>query len=127
VVTVPESATLERILWVFKTENAPYLHVIDEQGQLTGIISFRDIRPVLYEQDLLQLVIAKDLATTELETVTMDDTLQDALDKLTSRGVSQLPVLESATSRRLSGTLTEHALNTAYSQQLLRKEIDTKE
>ncbi len=127
VITVPESASLERILWIFKTENAPYLHVVDDKDALAGIISFRDIRPVLYEEDLLQLVIAKDLATTDLATVTMNDTLQDALNKLTSRGVSQLPVLESQETRKLSGTLTEHALNTAYNQQLLRKEINTRE
>ncbi len=126
-VTVPESATLERILWTFKTKNAPYLHVVDANDNLTGIISFRDIRPVLYEEDLLQLIIAKDLATTRLETVIMNDTLQEALDRMTDKGVSQLPVLESETSRRLAGTLTEHDLNTAYNQQLLRKEIDEEE
>lgn len=122
--TVPEAATLERVLWTFKTHNAPYLHVVDDDGNLTGIISFRDIRPVLHEEDLLQLVIARDLATTQLATVTMNDTLQDALSKLTDRGVSQLPVLESDKSDKLAGTLTEHALNTAYNQALLRKEIE---
>lgn len=127
VVTIPESATLESILWTFKTHNAPYLHVVDDKDNLTGIISFRDIRPVLYEEDLLQLVIAKDLATTKLETIILNDMLQAALDRMTDKGVSQLPVLESETSRRLAGTLTEHALNTAYNQQLLRKEIDEEE
>ncbi|WP_147821938.1 chloride channel protein [Salidesulfovibrio onnuriiensis] len=127
IIKIPESATLERILWAFKTHNAPYLHVVDEEDNLTGIISFRDIRPVLYEEDLLQLVIAKDLATTSLETVTGSDTLQTALDRMTDKGVSQLPVLKSESSSRLIGTLTEHALNTAYNQQLLRKEIDEEE
>ena len=50
VVTIPQAMPLSRIIWTFKTENAPYLHVVDGEGRLTGIISFRDIRTVLREE-----------------------------------------------------------------------------
>lgn len=122
VVTIPETMTLERIIWTFKTENASYLHVVQD-GRLTGVISFRDIRPLLHEEGLLKLVIANDIATRDLATVTTGDTLQDALDRITEYGVSQLPVLSSGSGGRLVGFLTESAINAAYSQAIVRDEI----
>lgn len=123
VITIPESMPLSRIIWTFKTENAPYLHVVDGEGRLTGMISFRDIRTVLHEDALNELLIAHDLATRDLVTVTTDDTLQEALDKITDRGVSQVPVLSSGKDRRLVGTLTESAINGAYNSAIVKQEI----
>ncbi|BDQ35661.1 transport integral membrane protein [Pseudodesulfovibrio nedwellii] len=122
-VTIPASAPLSQIIWTFKTENAPYLHVVDGEGRLTGIISFRDIRAVLNEEGLLELIIAHDLATRDLVTVTTDDTLQEALDKITDRGVSQVPVLTSGREQRLAGTLTESAINGAYNSAIVKAEL----
>ncbi|MCJ2163147.1 MULTISPECIES: chloride channel protein [unclassified Pseudodesulfovibrio] len=123
IVTIPKSMSLSRIIWTFKVENAPYLHVVDDQGRLTGIVSFRDIRTVLHEEGLNELLIADDLATLDPVTVTTDDTLQDALDKITDRGVSQLPVLSTGRERKLVGTLTELAINAAYNSAIVRAEI----
>lgn len=123
VVTIPESMPLSRIIWTFKTENAPYLHVVDQDKNLTGIISFRDIRTVLNEEGLLELIIADDIATKNPITITTDCTLQEALDKLTDRGVSQLPVLPSSGKRNVVGTLTESAINAAYNSAIVRDEI----
>ncbi len=122
VVSIPESMTLSQIIWTFKTENAPYLHVVDGDGQLTGIISFRDIRTLLHEEGLLDLIIANDIATRNLVTVTTDDTLQGALDKITDRGVSQLPVVTTGKGQ-LAGTLTESAINAAYNSAIVKDEI----
>ncbi len=121
VVTVPEGASLESIIWTFKTENAPYLHVVNGQGVLSGIISFRDIRPVLQEEGLMQLLIAKDIATQNPATVQTEDTLQTALDIITNKGVSQLPVVSA--DGTLIGSLTESTINAAYGQELVRKEL----
>ncbi|MDD4953068.1 MAG: chloride channel protein, partial [Desulfovibrionaceae bacterium] len=59
--TIPESMTLNRIINTFKTQNAPYLHMVNDLGELTGIISFRDIRPLFQEEGLQRLLIAKDI------------------------------------------------------------------
>ena len=127
VVTIPENMPLSRIIWTFKTENAPYLHVVNDQGKLTGIISFRDIRAVLNEQDLMELVIAYDLATRDLVVVTADDTLHEAQERINRSGVSQLPVVSSGEKNLLVGTLTESAINAAYNSAVVRDEISGKD
>lgn len=123
--TIPESATLSQIIWTFKTENAPYLHVVNSENRLTGIISFRDLRAVLQEPGLEMLIIAKDIATTELVVVTPNNTLGEALDMLSERGVSQLPVVEDENSMQPMGTLTESAVAAAYNQATVRQELDS--
>lgn len=45
------------------------------------------------------------------------------MDKLTDRGVSQLPVLPSSGKRNVVGTLTESAINAAYNSAIVRDEI----
>ena len=120
-VTIPESMNLRQIIETFKSHNAPYLHVLNEDQELTGIISFRDIRPILDEESLLQLIIAKDIATTRLVTTTPEETLQQALEKVTSAGVSQLPVIQDG---RLVATLRECDITATYSQELIKREIE---
>ncbi len=120
-VTIPESMNLRQIIETFKSHNAPYLHVLNEDQELTGIISFRDIRPILDEESLLQLIIAKDIATTRLVTTTPEETLQQALEKVTSAGVSQLPVIQDG---RLIATLRECDITATYSQELIKREIE---
>ncbi len=120
-VTIPESMPLEKVIETFKTHNAPYLHVLNQNQELTGIISFRDIRPILHEESVLQLIIAKDIATDKLMTTSPDETLQQALEKVTSAGVSQLPVIEEG---KLIGTLRECDITATYSQELIKKELE---
>ncbi|MBW1991912.1 MAG: chloride channel protein, partial [Deltaproteobacteria bacterium] len=57
--TVPENMPLREILSYLKWHDASYLHVVNDKGELTGIISFRDIRPLLQEEVPRGLIIAK--------------------------------------------------------------------
>lgn len=124
VLSIPEGMPLVQIIETFKNENAPYLHVVNKKGWLTGIISFRDIRSLLHEEGLLNLIIAKDIASSQLVTVIPDETLQAAMEKMTNKGVSQLPVTQSTAARKLIGTLTDRAATAAYNQALVRMEIE---
>ena len=56
---VPESMHLVDIIETFKRTNASYLQVVDQRRALAGIISFRDVRAVLQEEDLGHLIIAR--------------------------------------------------------------------
>jgi CIC family chloride channel protein len=80
---------------VKKVTNAPdnYFPVVNQDGSMIGILSINDIREVLFEDSLNQLIRASDVATHQVEKVYLDDTLQTALDKMASLQVDELPVV----------------------------------
>jgi CIC family chloride channel protein len=123
--TVPENASLGEIIQAFKTEDASYLHMTDENQLLSGIISFRDIRFILDEETLIPLLIAKDIATTEVVTAIPSDNIQTALQKMSARGISQLPVVSEENHRVLVGYLDKKDVISAYDKAVLRREIET--
>lgn len=125
VVTIPESMPLSGIIETFKGEDVSYLHVISEDETLTGIISFRDIRSLLHEEQLFTLVIAKDVATTPVLTVTADDDIQEALHMMSERGVSQLPVVSAQNGNKVVGTLRQKDVVAAYDKAVIRKELES--
>lgn len=123
VVTIPESMQLVDVINCLKTQDASYLHVVSESNELIGIISFRDIRPVLQEEALKRLVIARDVATTDITTIRPSDNIQLALQEMGSRGISQLPVVAEDNSRKVIGTLSKKDVLAAYDKAVFHREV----
>ncbi len=120
---VPESMNLFNLINTFKTMAVSYLHVVNIQGELTGIISFRDLRPLLEEYALHDLVVAKDVASEHVVTVTPDMNILEALHLMSERGISQLPVVPTGDSRKVIGTLRDKDVIAAYDKAVIRHEI----
>jgi chloride channel protein, CIC family len=121
---VPETATLSEILIAFKEQDASYLHVIKDNKELAGIISFRDIRKLLDRKERYEGISAGDIDTVETSVVTPDDNIQNALHIMSSRGVSQLPVVDPHNRRKLVGILRQKDVIAAYDKAVLRQEIE---
>jgi CIC family chloride channel protein len=111
---IQENTVLSDIIAAFQENNASYLQVVNMNDELSGIISFRDIRQMLAEESLANLVIAKDVATNPVITVTPKENLEEALRKLGGTGVSQLPVVDHDNPRKVIGTLDNKDINAAY-------------
>jgi CIC family chloride channel protein len=123
VVTILENIQLVDVINRLKTQDASYLHVVSESNELIGIISFRDIRPVLQEETLKRLVIARDVATTDITTIRPSDNIQLALQEMGSRGISQLPVVAEDDSRKVIGTLSKKDVLAAYDKAVFHREV----
>jgi CIC family chloride channel protein len=122
--TVSEGMPLRDLIRTFKTEDVSYLHVVDHNKDLTGIISFRDIRPVFQEDGLNLLVVAKDVATTNLKTVKRQDSILKALQIFGKLGISQLPVVGGENEKKVIGTLRDKDVIAAYDRAIIRREIE---
>lgn len=121
--TIPESLPLLDVIKTFKHADVSYLHTVNNDGNLTGIISFRDIRPIIHEEGLQYLIIARDVATADVVTVSPEDNIQAALKLMGSRGVSQLPVVQQTNGPKLLGTLRQKDVLAAYDKAVIRREI----
>jgi CIC family chloride channel protein len=121
-VTVPEDMHLVDIFRILKSKDVSYLHMVDNDGRLTGIISFSDIRSALLEEGLKYLVIARDVATMDIVTISPSDSIQDALYRMGRSGISHLPVVEENDNRKIIGTLNKKDVMAVYNKAVFNRE-----
>ena len=121
---VKENTFLSDIIKAFQEHNTSYLEVVDENGALSGIISFRDIRLVLQEEQLGHLIVAKEVATSPVVTVTPLEDAETALRKMGKTGVSQLPVVDVHNPRRVIGVIHEKDITAAYDRETIIASTD---
>lgn len=124
VMTIPENMHLVDIINTLKIYNISYLHMVNGRNELTGIISFRDIRPMLQEDTLKRSVVARDIATKDVLTVRASDNVQLALEIMGRRGISQLPVVAEDNAIKVIGTVNKKDVLAAYEKTVIRREME---
>jgi len=101
-----------------------YFPVVDDDGFMTGILSFHDLRGHLFEPELGKLVVAKDLATSDVVTLTPEDNLVKAFERFNSIDVEKIPVVESDDRRRVVGMISRRDLLNSYNVAVVRRNIE---
>ena len=91
---IPATLNFNLVMERIKNSNATTFPIVDDNQCLVGIFSLSDIRKILNEQQIGSLVVAGDLGTTNVVTVTMDTDLSEALRLFTQRKINVLPVVE---------------------------------
>lgn len=91
---IPADLPFDKVLERIKHCMATTFPIVDENHCLVGIFSLSDIRQIMNEQEVGNLVVAGDLGTTKVQTVTMETNLSDALGLFTQFNINVLPVVE---------------------------------
>jgi len=121
--TIPENITLRKLAEKMSKSKNNSFPLVDEKGNLTGILSFFDYRDVVFDENLKDLVVAKEIATTNVVTVSLDDNLYNAMEKITLKDFSILPVVSPSTPSELLGVLTRRDIIGAYNKAVIKKSI----
>lgn len=106
---------------VMRSKNTSF-PVIDEAQRLVGVISHADYREHFRNQDLWDVVVAGDMATRKVVTVTGSDTLETALRRISRRDFATLPVVASKDDPTLVGVISHRDIISTYSHQLIKTE-----
>ena len=85
--------------------------------RITGILAVQDLRKVLYEATLCELLVAKDVARKAV-LVTPDEDLYSALLKFVEADLAQLPVVDTEDPTLVLGMLAREDVFTAYAKTL---------
>ena len=111
---IPASMPFRELIQRVARSNQTLFAVVNPQGQLTGVFTLRDLRLALAGSEWGPLVLADDLATRPVLTVTPEDTLHTALRRMTELNFDEIPVVEPNDSTRLVGLLSRRELTSAY-------------
>mgnify|MGYP001187796560 CR=1 FL=1 len=89
--------------------------VVDETNRFVGMIDYTEIRNLLFEPSLAQLVVASDLAAPALHAVAPEETLREAMKTLKKhQNISYFPVLDPEDPDHLLGILSQNDILAAF-------------
>ena len=110
-----ENITLKALTDIITGTNEFNFPVVNANGTYTGILAVQDVRKVLFEDALYDVVLVKDLARKPVY-VRLDYDLYNALMRFVGTDLSQIPVLNAKS--EIVGTLTREAVLKAYSDSI---------
>lgn len=120
---IPENMTLREFTRFVADTRHTSFPLVSRKGELTGIVSVQDFMGVVFERDLLDLVVVKELATLKVITVHEDDDLDRAMQKIGYRNIEQLPVVDRESGRKLVGIVSRRDMITAYNRALMARTL----
>lgn len=116
----PLNEVVERVIHSFY----PHFVVLNEHDELAGVLSLRDLRSSLVRvEELRWLVIAADLMTRNVITISPENNLETALHLFENHRISFLPVIDPQNPKKVVGILKKDDLLQAYRERVLKDRI----
>ncbi len=122
--TIPEHMTLGQFARFIEQTHHTNFPLVNAQGELAGIISVQDFMGVVFERDLMDLVVVKELATTNVITAHADEDLDQTMRKIGYRNIEQVPVVDRETHRKLVGIISRRDIVAAYNRALMTRTLE---
>ena len=111
---IPENLPFPDLVKLVTHSSDMYFPVVNQDAKLTGILSINDLREIIFEPGVSKLILAKDVATTEILRVFPEDTLQDALDKMSRINTDELPVVRPEAPDKTIGMISKKDIISYY-------------
>jgi CIC family chloride channel protein len=116
-----DDTPLPEILKRVEASPYPFFVVLDDQEELSGVLTLWDLRRVMAEpQEAAGALTARDLKTSEVVCVHPEDDFEQALHLLEHKRFSSLPVVLPPRDKVVVGILKIEDVLTAYNQRLLK-------
>jgi CIC family chloride channel protein len=110
---VSEDAPVGDLLGRLRRSRQTDFPVVNRELRLVGVLSYPELARAVAERDMGSLLLAADLMLEDVETVSPDDTLLEAMRKMSVRDLDFIPVVEGDGSRLL-GMLGRSHIMEAY-------------
>ena len=118
VTQIPQDMPFLEFKRYFSETKQHYFPVMNEEKRLVGIFSINDIRGVLFSPEIEQLVVMKDVGTSDIIVTTPEEDLNAVLQKFTTRNIDSLPVVRVDDHGILLGMLNRREVISFYNQKV---------
>ncbi|MCK4487880.1 MAG: CBS domain-containing protein, partial [Desulfobacterales bacterium] len=115
---VPEDMPFSAFRKMFSSTDQHYFPVVNKENRLTGIFSINDIRGILFDQAIGDLVVMEDIANPDIIVTTPSEDLNEVLKKFTIRNLHRLPVVKEEDHTILIGMLDRREVIQYYNQKV---------
>ena len=119
ITTIAQETPFRKILETISYSKNFYFPVLDKEGDMTGILSFSDIREVIFEEQLGDLLVAGELANQNVISLTPQQNLNEAMEIFSQLDVDQLPVVRSEDKLKVIGILSRSEMMASYNRAIL--------
>ncbi len=124
---IHENANVDQLLQMFSmAKDSFYFPVIDDSGQMTGIVSLQDVKTFLHDEKMRCDAKVGSVCGRKVVFLTPDDNLYAAMTLFDTRGFEEIPVVQSAEEKWVLGMLRRRDVNFAYNHEVLKRGISVK-
>lgn len=111
-ITVKHDSPFEALAKLFQETHSHGFAVVDEWGELFGVVAISDLERALKRSQARGVV--RNICTTRLVTAFPDESLEEVIRRIGSQDVGRIPVVERMNSRRLLGMVQRADVIRAY-------------
>ncbi len=120
-ITAREDATLDQVINEMIRKEKFYIPVVDPGGLMKGIISFQDVRPVLLEEEVKEIVRAGQVATEEVIVLYPDENLNAAIERFSLKDIDEIPVVSRENPKKVIAMVSRRDVIAAYNKEVLKR------
>ncbi|MEJ2033960.1 MAG: CBS domain-containing protein, partial [Deltaproteobacteria bacterium] len=118
---------INQLLAIFSmAQDSFYFPVIDETGRMTGIISLKDVKNIIHDEELRLCATVGTICSRNVITLTPNDNLYTAMTLFDVKGIEEIPVVESADNKWVVGMLKRRDVIAAYNREVVKRGISKK-
>ena len=118
--TIRSGMSFEDILRFIVGSSQQDFPVVDENGNLAGILSMTDLREAMADAPRHKLLLARDIAVSRVVAITMEDSLNTALKLMAEADVRELPVVSHEDRRRVISIINRKDITRTYHEEMER-------
>ena len=123
-VTVKKDVNLTNFVELIIDGGGFYFPVVDNKGDLVGVISLQDVRKVLLEDYIKEIVTAGQLATEDVILLNTADDLRMAMEKFNIKDIDEIPVVDPEAPKKVVGILRRSDVMDVYNREIVRKQVE---
>ncbi len=101
-----------------------YYPVVNARGEMIGIISLQDVRKVMFEDYIKEIVTVGQLCTEDVKVLYPEDTLAKAMNHFAEMDIDEIPVVDPNNPKKVVGMLRRGDVVAVYNREVLRRQTE---